>query len=178
MRQFTTDRIARGHDSSDRSSHIACGRDRAIRPLSRADVASVSAPSHSNGGMRRHAGGKFPMPVTAPRQLEPRPRTAHFFRKNAKKTSEAISRKGFTSNSDVPQKSILFRKNTPRIESKRFVRGAYVEVPRLRKIPESLGSWSAPSGMARSYRGNLDTDPSGFLTEAQDAKQHPDCRGC
>jgi hypothetical protein len=70
-------------------------------------------------------------------------RTAYFFRKNANKTSEATSPKGFTSTACVPQKSRDFRKNTSRIESKGLVRGAYVEFPRLRKIPESLSSVGA-----------------------------------
>jgi hypothetical protein len=56
------------------------------------------------------------------------PRAAHFFRKNAKKTSEATSPKGFTSIGDVPQKSMKLRKNTSKNESKGFVRRAYVEV--------------------------------------------------
>jgi hypothetical protein len=68
------------------------------------------------------------------------PRAAHFFRKNAKKTREATPPKGFTSIACVPQKSKKLRENTSRNESKGFVRGAYVEMPRLRKIPESLGS--------------------------------------
>jgi hypothetical protein len=82
--------------------------------------------------------GKFHKHGTAQQTLEPRPRAAYFFRKNAKKTSEATSSNGFTSTTDVPQKSTHFRKNTSRIESKGFVRRAYVEFPRLRKIPESL----------------------------------------
>jgi hypothetical protein len=87
-------------------------------------------------------------------------RAAYFFRNNAHKTSEAILPKGFTSIACVPQKSRDFRKNTSRNESKGFVRGVYVEVTRLRKIPESLGSWCAPpSGVARPDRGILNTNP-------------------
>jgi hypothetical protein len=108
------------------------------------------ASSHSNCGMRPRAGGKFHKRVTAPQQLKPRPRATRFFRKNANKTNEAASPKGFTSIACVPQKSKKLRKNTSGNESTGFVRGAYVDLSGLRKIPESLRTWVRAVGSCAS----------------------------
>jgi hypothetical protein len=105
-------------------------------------------------------GGTFHKRVTAPQPLEPRPRAAHFFRKNAQKTNEATSPKGFTSMPGVPQKSMKLRKNTSKNESKGFVRGAYVEMLDSAKFRNrSALGWCAPSGEARPDCGILVTNP-------------------